>query len=68
MAIQKGTVGGRERENIKQVTNTADVTGFPRLKVNKASVRMPKIKMTRVRTKDRHPKKRTDAKTNGIRA
>jgi hypothetical protein len=55
MAIQKGSLGGRERENIKQVTSTADVTGFPCLKVNMASVKRPKAKTIKTRAKDLQP-------------
>ena len=39
--IQRGIVGGRERAKIMELTKTADVTGFPDLKVKRASVRMP---------------------------
>jgi hypothetical protein len=54
-AIQKGSLGGREREKIKQVTNTAEVTGFPCLNVNMASVKIPNTKTTRTRAKDLQP-------------
>jgi hypothetical protein len=57
MAIQKGSLGGREREKIKQVTSTADVTGFPCLKVNMASVKRPKASTTRTRAKALQPNK-----------
>ena len=57
MAIQKGMAGGREREKIRHVTNTADVTGFASLKVKRASVVMPKRKTIAIKTTDLHPKR-----------
>jgi hypothetical protein len=56
-AIQKGMVGGREREKIKLVTKTAEVTGLSRLKLKRASVTIPKKKTTTIITKERQPKR-----------
>jgi hypothetical protein len=55
MAIHKGRLGGREREKIIHVTNRAEVTGFPCLKVKMASVEIPKAKATRTRARDLQP-------------
>ena len=57
MAIQKGMEGGREREKIRHVTKTADVTGFASRKVKRASVVMPKRKTIANKTTDLHPKR-----------
>jgi hypothetical protein len=57
MAIQKGIVGGREREKIRQVTKTADVTGLFCLNVKMASERIPKTRVILTRTIDLHPKR-----------
>jgi hypothetical protein len=54
-AIQKGSLGGRERENIRHVTNTAEVTGFPCPNVKMASVEIPKAKTIRTSAKDLQP-------------
>ncbi|EFK96616.1 hypothetical protein LDC_1356 [sediment metagenome] len=68
IAIQKGIMGGREREKIRDVTKTADVIGFPCLRVKRASVTMPKPKTTTTNANDRQPKRYTEAKTRGKRA
>jgi hypothetical protein len=57
IAIQKGIMGGREREKIREVTKTAEVIGFPSLKVKRPSVATPKRRTTATRTRDRHPKR-----------
>jgi hypothetical protein len=67
-AIQKGIIGGRERGKIREVTKTAEVMGFPCLRVKRASVAMPKPRTNTTRTKDRQPKRYTEAKTRGSKA
>jgi hypothetical protein len=57
MAIQKGRLGGRERENIIHVTKMAEVTGLLFLKLNNASVIIPKIREVMTRKKDLQPKR-----------
>ena len=57
MAIQKGRLGGRERENIILVTKMAEVTDLLFLKLNTASVNIPKIRDVITRKKDRQPKR-----------
>jgi hypothetical protein len=57
IAIQKGMVGGSDSVKIRPVTKTADVTGFPRGKVNRASVMIPQTRTEPMSTKDRHPKR-----------
>jgi hypothetical protein len=57
MAIQKGRVGGREREKIRHVTNTAEVMDFLCLKAKIASVAMPKAKTIPIKTRDLQPKR-----------
>ena len=56
-AIQKGMVGGKDRENIKQVTKTAEVTGLPPLKVNRASVMIPLINTRTINASALKPKR-----------
>jgi hypothetical protein len=61
-------MGGREREKIRDVTKTAEVIGFPCLRVKRLSVAMPKPRATTTNTSDRQPKRYTEAKTRGNRA
>ena len=68
MAIQKGIVGGRERENIRQVTNMAEVIGLPCLTVKRASAPIPNADTTTMRIRERHPNKYIDAITGGMSA
>jgi hypothetical protein len=68
MAIQKGMVGGREREKIRHVTKTADVTGFASRKVKRASVAIPKRKTVAIKAKDLQPKRYMDVSTRGTNA
>jgi hypothetical protein len=57
MDIQKGMEGGREREKIKHVTKTADVTGFVSRRVKRASVIMPQRKTIAIKPRDLQPKR-----------
>ena len=67
-AIQIGMVGGKDSEKIRQVTNTAEDMGFPWGKVNKASVKVPHIKIVPVSTRDLHPKRYIEASSRGSKA
>jgi hypothetical protein len=65
--MKKGVVGGRERWKMKQVTKTAEVTGFPRGKAKRASVAAPKTITRRSPTRDRQPKRWMEKTRRGIR-